>query len=48
MTSALRRRQQRRFPGLYRGIVFDVIDPEPRSKAFVRGTRTNRDLASSW
>jgi len=26
----------------------DVIDPEPWIKAFVRGTRTNRDLASSW
>jgi ubiquinone biosynthesis protein Coq4 len=26
----------------------DVIDPEPWLKAFVRGTRTNRDLASSW
>ena len=26
----------------------DVIDPELWIKAFVRGTRTNRDLASSW
>ena len=26
----------------------DVIDPELWIKAFVRRTRTNRDLASSW
>ena len=28
MTSALRRRQQRRYPGLYRGLVVDATDPQ--------------------
>jgi hypothetical protein len=28
MTSALRRRQQRRYPGLYRGLVVEATDPQ--------------------
>jgi Type VI secretion system/phage-baseplate injector OB domain len=46
MTSALRRRQQRRYPGLYRGLVLDATDPQLQHRVQVTVPSVSGSLAT--